>query len=532
MPFGRLEISRRSLLASGLGVGAAVALSACSAAVDQDKVDTSATTAGTPKSGGTLAVAIPDDLVPANLFTNSNTAITSLIGLIFEGLTRYPDNKLTPEPRLATSWNLASDGLSLTLNLRQGVKFHTGREFTSKDVEFSLLKVWADPANRAQELSSFQAVKSVDTTDPYTAVLHLAHPLGNLFDILDTAYIVDSETWPNFLTGKQLVGTGPFVYKSWTPNTDIIFEKNPDYWQPGRPYLDGVHISITPDPDALLAAIKSGQADLVLDLDFLDASILAKNPDYTVLELVGAEDQIYVGTNLEVKPLDDIRVRQAIAYAIDRERIVNEVFYGSAYAVNLPWPTYSTGYDAAKNATYTYDPDRAKALVAQVGDIPSIQYTYPTSPAIFAATAQIVQSNLAAVGITVELNPIDTTTFTTELIGATLPGIWTTYHSWAQYQPSTLTVSAYPFNAAHNASHYTNATYSADADAAWTVPDGSSAAAIADYAKVSNDLLSALFLIEIAIVKLQFVYTARLHGVSYTKRSELNVTDAYLASQE
>lgn len=528
MPIEPLEVSRRQLLTAGLGFGGALLLASCSAAVNQNKNSASDVAAGgKPVSGGTLKVAIPDDLIPANLFTNSNDAITVLVGLVYESLIRYPNDDLDPQPRLATDWKLAKDGLSITLNLRKGVKFHSGREFTSKDVAFSL-KTWADDTWRAQQLSSFQSITKVDDTDPYTVVLHLAHPMSNLFDILDTAYIIDSESYGQFKAGKKFIGTGAFKFGSWTPNSSMVFTKHTEYWQAGKPYLDGVHVAITPDANALLSALKSGQADLVESLSFSDAAELAKDPNYTVMELVGAEDQIYVGTNLQVKPLDDIRVRQAIAYAIDRDRIVSEVFKNSAYAVNLPWPKYSTGYDAEKNKTFGYDPKKAKELIAEVGKIPEIPYTFQNTP-VYAATAQIVQSNLADIGIKVTLDPIDNATFVSELIGAKFRGIWTTYHSWAQYQPSTLTVSAYPFNAAHNASNYTNSGYSADAQGAWKIPDGNSAEAKAAYAKISDDLLKALFLIEIGIVHLQYVHTAKLQGVSYTKRNELDVTSAYFS---
>ena len=137
---------------------------------------------------------------------------------------------------------------------------------------------------------------------------------------------------------------------------------------------------------------------------------------------------------------------------MDRERIVTEVLRGVGYAINLPWPKYSPAYDEAANATYARDVEKAKALVAQVGTIPSITYTYSSNSPLIEATAAIVQSNLAEVGITVELDPIDPAQFTKQLIGAQFAGIWSAYHSWAQYTPSTLTVSAYPFNAHKNAS--------------------------------------------------------------------------------
>lgn len=511
---------------AGLGIGGAALLAGCKAAVDQSNGPETSGVAGKVARGGTVTMAIPDDLIPANLFTNSNTAITTMIGLVYESLIRYPNDRVVPQPRLATSWQLSADGMTLALDLRRGVRFHSGREFTSKDVAFSI-KTYADPKWNGQELSTAQAIRSVDTSQKYRAVLHLAHPMSNIFDVLDTIVIVDSETIDGLATGKKYVGTGPFTFESWTPNSSLVFKRNEHYWQAGRPYVDGVRVNVVPDPTSLLAQIKSGQADLAEGLQFLDAKTLGSQSGFGAIQLVGAEEQIYVGANVHAEPLNDVRVRQAIAYAIDRDRIMSEVFQGSGYSINLPWPKYSSAYDAAKNRTYAYDPDRAKSILKKVGgSLPAIPYTYGTTVPAYGATAQIVQSNLADVGIKVELDPIDATHFVTELIGAQFKGLWTTYHSWAQYTPSTLAVSAYPFNASHNASHYVSSRYSQDANASWVTPHATTAAAVTDYGKVSDDLLQALFLIEIGIVQLQWVTGQGLQGVSYTKRAEIDLTNA------
>lgn len=524
MPIATQAISRRKLLA-GLGLGGGLALTGCEAAVHQNL--RKAASHG-PSSGGTLRTAIPDDLIPTNLFTNSNSAITTLIGLVYESLIRYPNDRVEPQPRLATSWQASRDGHSVTLNLRKDVRFHTGRPFTSKDVEFSIRTYGADKWN-GQMKSTAQAVGDIDTSEPHRVVLHLKHPMSNIFDLLDTVFIVDRETIAELETAKRYVGTGPFVFNSWSPNAELSFSRNHRYWKPGRPYLDGVHVSIVPDSNSLRAQIKSTQVDFAQGLDFRDIENLTRSPNFTTTHLTGAELQIYVGANIAAPPLDDIRVRQAIAHSIDRERIVHEVFRDSGYPVNLPWPKYSTAYSHKLNERYGHDPDRAKALLHQVGgSLPAIPCTYETNDPGFAATAQIVQSNLANVGIRVELDPVDPAQFVKQLIGAEFKGLWTTFHSWAQYTPSTLTVSAYPFNALHNASHYDSERYTEHAEAAWRIAASTSRAAVMDYDKVSEDLLNALFLIEIGVIEREWVSSARLSGVSYTKRSELDLTNAYL----
>lgn len=520
------QLSRRQLLAGmGLG-GAALLIAGCGGS--SHSVGSAA--ASTITKGGTLRGGIQTDLVPADFFTNSSNGVTTVIGLVYDGLIRYPNDRVVPTPRLATSWNLAPDGKTLTLHLRQGVKYHTGRPFTSKDAAFSL-QTYAQPKWTGQEKSTAAAIGDYDTSEPNTLVLKLAQPLSNIFDLLDTVPMVDEETFDGLGTGKQYVGTGPFKFVSWTPNSSLKFTKNENYWQPGLPYLDAVDISIVPDASSLTTQLRSGQIDYDYGSSFLDNKQLSASGNFHIDKLVGAELQIYVGANVKHPTLADVKVRQAIAYAIDRQRIMSEVFIDSGYTVNLPWPKYSAAYDAAKNQTYTYDPARAKQLVKESGQtIPTLPLAYTAGNPLFESTVQIAQANLSAVGIPTSLEPLEAPDFVKQLIGGEFPALWVNYHSWAQYTPSTLTVSAYPFNAAQNTSHYSSPAYSKDALAAWHAPSADSAAAKSAYADLSRDLLDSLFLIEIGVVEQQWASSTKLHGVAWTKRMELQLTNAWLES--
>jgi peptide/nickel transport system substrate-binding protein len=140
-----------------------------------------------------------------------------------------------------------------------------------------------------------------------------------------------------------------------------------------------------------------------------------------------------------------------------------------------------------------------------------------------------VQANLQEAGIKVQLQPVDHNQFIKELIGAQFKGLWIAIHSYAQWTPSTLAVSAYPFNAAHNASHFTSKAYTAHADAAWNVPDGTSPQAVATYRKISKDFLDNDFLIELSVIYAQLAHSPRLHGVSWSKRQEIHLDQAYLS---
>lgn len=534
-----VPINRRTLLQTGAVAAGGAALfgtAGCESAVSQAR-ELGRSTSNTPRHGGRATAGLLQDVVPANFFTNTSS-ITVIIGLAYESLIRYPNDRVVPTPRLATRWDLASDGTSITLWLRKGVTFHNGRPFTSKDVESSI-RTYALPTWNGQMRSTAAAVTGFDHHDDHTITLRFAHPLGNIFDLLDTVPIIDQASLDQLGTGEKYIGTGPFKVTRWQPNTSITFDRYEGYWQRGRPYLDGVDARIMTDPKSALAALRSGQVEYTNAVGYLDLQNLAKRGQFRAFAWPGAEQQIYVGANLNVAPLGDIRVRQAIAYALDRERITHDVLRGYGYPINVPWPKYSPAYDARRNQTYTRDISRARQLLNGFNELPRLPLTYPNG-SNEAAAAAIIQSNLSDVGIEVDLRPVESAQFTKLLIGAQFPGLWHATHSWAQYVPSTLTVSAYPFNAEHNASHYSSQKYRADANAAWDLPANNSgnrapsrsavAHAADQYAALSEDLLRSLFLIEIAVKFPVVGISDRLQGVDYTKRAEVLFTDAYLTS--
>lgn len=509
--------------AAGLGLALALA-TGCTSAVDELQ-----TTAGEPTEGGTLRVGALNDVVPPSTFTNSSDTSNLLVGAVYDSLVDYPLDSVEPEPSLATSWEFNDDGTQLTLQLRDDVTFHSGRPFTSKDVEASI-KAWADPTWTVQLQRTAAAVTGFDTSDEHAVTLTFAHPLSNIFDLLDMLPIVDAESLDDVRDGKAWVGTGPFVFESWQPGAELTLSANEDYWG-GKPLLDGIDVEIIPDPQAQVAQLRAGQLDMVTGASARDVETLGDDQRFDVQEWEGAERQIYVGANVDNPALSDVRLRQAIAYALDRERILDEVFRGSGTAAALPWPEYSPAYDADAAQTYAYDPAEAEALVKEVaadkGAVPTLPLTYPAQGGNYAAVAQIVQADLAAVGIDVRLEPVEQADAVQQLIGGTFEGLWMLEHSYAQYNPSTLTVSAYPFNAAKNASHYVDADYQKHADAAWKTQPGE--VSDADYEALNTDLLEGAFLLEIGLLRPQTVTSSSVGDLAMTKRSEPLLDEAYLA---
>ncbi|MED5799801.1 ABC transporter substrate-binding protein [Gordonia sp. Z-3] len=507
----------------------ALAAVGCESAVSQQQHSTATAAPGDPTPrGGDLRVGVLGDLSPkAFLQIGTGSMNGQVVANAFDTLIRYARDSLTVEPSLATAWQLAPDGRSLTLDLRTDATFHDGRPFVSSDVENSIKAYLGGPWT-PQFKRTAAAIDEFDTSDPHRVILRFAHPLSNIFDLLDSAPIIDQNTLPALKAGTAFNGTGPFRFESWQPNSTVRLVRNEHYWG-GSPALDSVTFVVVRDNQSLFTRLRTGQIDVADGLSYHDQQLVTQRYGFTGITLTGAESQEYVGINVTNPALADVRVRQAIAYAIDRPRIINDVFRGSGYTVNLPWPKWSPAYRANANTTYTRDLQKARALVSQVGSIPPLTLDYSTQ-GNDRVIAEIVQSNLAAVGIEVRLVPNDQTQQASKLIGGKFDGLWLLQHAFAQFTPSTLAVSAYPFNAAKNSSNYSNPEYSAAAEEAWTVRDSSSPEALAAYRELDEAWLRDLFLIEIGVVLRQVATAPSVGDVDWDRRNQLHFAGTYLTS--
>ncbi|MGC4960828.1 ABC transporter substrate-binding protein [Gordonia sp. DT101] len=476
--------------------------------------------------GGNLRVGVLGDMSPKTfLQIGTGNLAGQVVSNTFDTLIRYSRDDLTVRPSLATAWRLSPDGLSLALDLRSDVTFHNGRPFVSSDVQKSLEAYLAGPWT-PQFKRTAAAITSYDTSDPHRVVLRFAHPLSNIFDLLDSAPILDAQSLPQLKAGKSYIGTGPFKFASWQPNSSLRLVRNDNYWG-GKPNLDSITFVIIRDQQSLYTRLRTGQIDVAYGLNYHDQQLATTRYGFKDVTFTGAESQEYVGINVTNPALSDVRLRRAIALAIDRPRIINDVFRKSGYVVNLPWPKWSPAYDAAANATYGRDVAQARKLVAQHGPVPPIPLDFSTQ-GIDRVVAEIVQSNLKDIGIPVTLVPNDQTQQASKLIGGKFTGIWLLQHAFAQFTPSTLAVSAYPFNAAKNSSNYLNPQYAAAANAAWTVPDGASPAALRAYRQLDDIWLRDLFLVEIGIVFQKVATSNAVGNIDWDRRDQLHLKDTYL----
>lgn len=518
-------VARRSALrAAGAGallLGSGGGLAGCRSAVSVAE----GRGGGGPRRGGALTVGTALDFQPALLFTQSSQPFQQR--LLYNTLTRYDDD-LRPQPELARSWDYAKDGRSITLRLRDDVRFHDGRPFTADDVIFAV-KNLTRPERSAQLASTARVVTGFEKRGAHELVLKLAHPVANLFDLFEFMIITDRFTLDETLKGRRLNGTGPFRLDGWQPGSALRLSRNDGYWRPGRPYLDSVRLRLYTQPDALLSALRSGQAQLSYQVSGKYVATLKDDPTFSVKRYATGNGAVYVGASVGKEPAGAKLFRQAIAWAVDRERVVEQALGGYGLASAAPWPRSSPVYSEANRTHYTHDPGRARRLLRASGVDTGRTIPLGTSTeSLLSSIAEIVQYDLRKAGIRTELRPYDDASYQKRLIGGTMPTLWINSHSFAQVQPATLAVSAYPFNEEKNTSGFHSREYTAAVRAAWRQRDSGGARARARYQRVADILLDEAFIVDLAVQDQVQVAARQLHGPVLNKFGYLNLDDAYL----
>jgi peptide/nickel transport system substrate-binding protein len=376
------------------------------------------------KTGGTLRWGQVGDLVTIDAIFWSPVSNNTL-GQVNEMLIDYDDD-LTIMPRLAESWEQSSDNTSIKLNLRKGVQFHTGREFTSDDVEYNIMRA-RDPKNPYAAVVAVGSSwwNSIEKPDKYTVILKSEKPRPGVFDFLQYLRILDKDTMEGPDATTKVVGTGAFKFVEWVPGDHYTIVKNPNYWESGHPYLDGVNISIYKDAQAMVAALEAGALDVADLVPIPDADRLRNDSKFKLYQTHDLGQYFYATVNCGKPPTDNKLVRQAINYAIDRQRFTDTVMKGfTGEPRALPWAKSSPAFDAEKNKTYAFDLDKAKNLLALSG-VSNVEFDISWALAGYAAEyeqlATIIQGDLAKIGVKTNLKPTDPPTFTQQGLGNNPP---------------------------------------------------------------------------------------------------------------
>lgn len=361
-----------------------------------------------PVSGGTLRAAWQAEWESLDPHVASSEATFQILNNVLETLTFY-DNDMNLIPWLAESWEQSEDGLTWTFNLREGVTFSNGEEMTAEDVKFSFDRL-LDP-----EIGSGNAFRvggegtEIEVIDDYTVAITTTTVNATLPISLGSnksTGILSSDSVEEDGTISVPVGTGPFVIAEVEGTSRLLLERNDSYWQEGLPYLDAVEITPITDDATRELALQGGEQDWIFTIAPQNLQALQDDPD-VVVETAPRLSYDYFGLNLNREPFDDVRVRQAIAYAIDRQVICDFAFFGLCEPIHGPTASGSPWY--FPYAPYDRDLDRARDLLEEAGY--GDGFTMQMMPAIgFDETirgSQIVQQQLAEIGITVEIDSVE-----------------------------------------------------------------------------------------------------------------------------
>ncbi|HEU4808602.1 MAG TPA: ABC transporter substrate-binding protein [Homoserinimonas sp.] len=371
--------------------------------------------------GGNMVTVLgfdPETLNPG-LTTSNDTAF--IVAQVFEALV-WSDADGKPQPLLAESWEVSDDELTYTFSLRDGVTWHDGEPFTSADVKWTFE---TGLENNARAQTALKHVAAIDTPDDLTVVITLDTPQAAFLTqmkVFDTPimpkHVYDGTDINQNPANQAPIGTGPFVFAEWDHGSAVTLEANEDYWDEGLPYLDSITFSVMSDAAQRTIALQTGQADFVgaFYLARADVEALEADENMVVRKQTTIPSLHFMQMNHENEYLGDKKVRQALAYAIDRERIVEQAMSGLAVAGKgsfgngFPW-MYNE--DVSYDKLYPFDPEKAKELLEDAG-VPegtNFRVTYDASKVHFQAAGAIIKDNLKQVGIEVTLQPMEASVY-------------------------------------------------------------------------------------------------------------------------
>jgi len=315
-------------------------------------------------------------------------------------------------PALALSWDVSADGLTWTFKLRPGVVFHNGDKLTSKDVKATFDRV-RDKTLASPKAAEYASIASIETPDDATVVFKLSQPSAPFLGALASGWgailpksLIDAG-W-DFAT--KPVGTGPFVLKEFTRDSRIVLEKNPKYWMPGLPKLDRVIMNVIPDRAVQVQGLVSGAIDAVEFVDPADFPVLQASKDVTIDKSMSALILV-MAMNCTNPVLANVKVRQAVNYAIDKQKVL-DIAYGGGTVIGT-FMDATNAYYKDFTSLYPYNPDKAIALLKEASIPAGTSFTMvlPSNYDMHVKAGQLYQEMLSKVGLNVNIKLVDWSTW-------------------------------------------------------------------------------------------------------------------------
>ena len=402
---------KRALLLLAVLAMLPVSLSGCTGNTEPSTSPTASAQTGEPStSGSSVTVGIAQDLDSLDPHKAVAAGTSEVLFNIFEGLMKAsPDGGVIPA--VASDYEVSPDGTTYTFTLREGVLFHNGNPVTAEDAVYSLERCAGSENEGTPLISAFSNVKEIYAADDSHVVVELATPTLEFIYSM-TAAIIPAGSGEAMATAP--VGTGPFKFVSYTPQDSMVVERFADYWGE-EAHLDTVTFKIITNTNTLVMGLKGDTLDLVIHLPNTVATEVEK--DFTVLQdTMKLVQALFI--NNSVKPFDDVRVRQAMYYAIDVDEIIDFVCDGAGVAIGSGmYPAQKRYFIEELADAYPHDVEMAKALLAEAGypDGFAMSITVPSNYTQHVETAEVIAEQLKAVGITATLVPVEWESWVTDV---------------------------------------------------------------------------------------------------------------------
>jgi glutathione transport system substrate-binding protein len=398
-------LPRRNLFAGAAAVLAAPAIVARRAAA----------------ASGDLTVAVPDNLTSLDPADDNDTLSQDVCRLLLEGLYGF-DQDMKLVPKLAEGYTVNATATEFTFTLRQGVSFHDGTPFDAEAVKFNLERV-ANPDNHLKRQSLLAPLDHVEVVDRYTVKALLKEPFGAFIPTVAHPSLALSSPTAVRKYGKDIgrnpVGTGPFIFTSWTPDT-LKVHANPNYRVPGLPGVAGITVRSVPENGSRVAMLQTGEAQYIHPMPSEMVAVVRNNPKITIINLPSIMIQ-GIAINVMKKPFDDLRVRQALNYAVDKETYIKVVNSGYGDPMDSPEPPMLSFYQ--KQGAWPFDLAKARQLLAEAGCAGGFETEiWGANNTGTVRGMQFLQQQFAQVGVKLTITPLEVGVLTAKIWSVPDPG--------------------------------------------------------------------------------------------------------------